>query len=95
MTTIAESLTLHRCVGNLWAIARSLSLPAGRRSDRGSPRGRLGATLPSVLRSSHDSTVAAVRAALGEEVFEAVWASGQEMSTETAVAWALTDAAPA
>ena len=40
-------------------------------------------------RAEHDQTVAAARAALGEEAFAAAWAEGQAMTMEQAIAHAL------
>jgi predicted ATPase/DNA-binding SARP family transcriptional activator len=42
-----------------------------------------------VERSEHDQAVVAARAALGEETFAKVWAEGQAMTLEEAVAYAL------
>jgi hypothetical protein len=44
---------------------------------------------PKAERAVHDRSVAAVRTALGEEVFAAAWAEGQAMPLEQACAYAL------
>jgi hypothetical protein len=45
--------------------------------------------LPPPRRVLHDQTVAAARAALGEEAFAAAWTEGRAMSLDQAVAAAL------
>jgi hypothetical protein len=48
--------------------------------------------LAAVVRRGHDRAVAAVREVLGDETFQTLWARGQELSAEAAVAYALADA---
>ena len=38
---------------------------------------------------THDQTVAAVRAALGEKLFSAAWRQGRELALDEAIAYAL------
>jgi predicted ATPase/DNA-binding SARP family transcriptional activator len=54
-------------------------------------RDALGAPLPRADRTEDGLSVAAVRAALGEEAFAAAWAAGRAMSLEQAIALALDD----
>jgi hypothetical protein len=49
----------------------------------------IGSPIPAVYRSVYESTVAATRNALGEEVFAAAWAEGRKMAIEEAVIFAL------
>jgi hypothetical protein len=49
-------------------------------------REALGAPLPPVERAHYDRSVAATRAALGEEAFAAAWAEGRALSLEQAIA---------
>jgi tetratricopeptide (TPR) repeat protein len=58
-------------------------------------REALGATLHPLLHSGHERAVAAMCAALGEEVFAAAWEAGQAMTLEEAIAEALRDPQPA
>ena len=51
----------------------------------------IGASPPVAKRGEYDRTVAAARAALGEEAFTAAWAAGRAMSLDAAVAYALTE----
>jgi len=53
------------------------------------PRDPIGDPLPPDPRDSHDRDVDAVRAALGEEAFAAIWAAGGAMTSQEAVAEAL------
>ncbi len=52
-------------------------------------REAMGAPLPPADRAEHERSVAAVRAALGEDAFAVAWAEGRAMSLEQAVANAL------
>ncbi|MGH2602335.1 MAG: ATP-binding protein, partial [Dehalococcoidia bacterium] len=101
-----ESVSLYRELGDRWATARYLPVLAGAAFGQGQParaarlfaaaaaeRERLGATLPPNVRRTHDRTVAAIREALGDAAFAAVWSEGQALSLEEAVARALTDPA--
>jgi hypothetical protein len=54
-------------------------------------RDAIGAPLPPAERSEHDRSVAAARAALGDEAFAAAWAEGRTMTFERAIAYALTE----
>jgi hypothetical protein len=58
-------------------------------------REAIGAPLSAAERTDFDRTVAAVRAALGEEAFAAVWACGQALPLEQAIAEALGEEASA
>jgi non-specific serine/threonine protein kinase len=102
-----ESLALYREVGDAWAVGRYLPVLAGTAFAQGQAaraarlfgtaaglREHLGSPLPPVVRTTHDRTVAAVRAALGDPAFEREWARGQVMSREADLALALSDAEP-
>jgi non-specific serine/threonine protein kinase len=52
-----------------------------------------GISLRAIERFGHAATVAATRAALGEDAFAAAWAEGQAMTPEEAADYALADAA--
>jgi hypothetical protein len=49
----------------------------------------IGTSLLPFERVHYDRSVAAVRAALGEEVFQSAWTQGREMTTEQAIEYAL------
>jgi ATP/maltotriose-dependent transcriptional regulator MalT len=49
-------------------------------------RQALGTPLPSLLQALHESTMASVRAHLGEQAFAAAWAEGGTMTPEQALA---------
>lgn len=53
----------------------------------------LGWPLPPEERADHDRTVAAARAALGDEAFAAAWAEGRAMTRKQAFDYALGEAA--
>src|SRR5262249_327874 len=55
----------------------------------GALREAIGSPLAPVDRAEHDRSVAAVRAALGEEAFTAAWEAGRALSLEGAEAFAL------
>jgi predicted ATPase len=55
-------------------------------------REAMGAPLPPADRAEHERSVAAVRAALGEEAVAAAWAAGRAMSLDEAIALALDEA---
>jgi tetratricopeptide (TPR) repeat protein len=59
----------------------------------GELRAAMGYPVPLVHRVEHERSVAAIRAALGEEVFAAAWAEGRAMPLEESVALAI-DTAP-
>ncbi len=52
-------------------------------------REAIDAPLPPSERASHDSDIAGVRAALGEEAFATAWAQGRAMTLEQAIEYAL------
>ena len=52
-------------------------------------RGEIGVPVASANRAAHSGNVAAVRACLGDQAFEAVWAEGWAMPWEQAVKYAL------
>ena len=54
----------------------------------------IGAPIPPVDRTAHEHTAAALRAALGEDMFAASWAAGQALSLEQAIVAALAHDAP-
>jgi tetratricopeptide (TPR) repeat protein len=100
-----DSLILFREVGDLWEIARYLPVLAGAAFAQGQSeraarlfgtaaklRDHLGTHLPPAVQPGHDRTVAAVRAALGNDAFERGWQTGWSMSEETAVAYAIEEA---
>ncbi|MGH2600647.1 MAG: ATP-binding protein, partial [Dehalococcoidia bacterium] len=79
-TLCRESLAVYRASGDTWGIGRYLPVLAGALFAQGQPeraarlyaagvalRDRLGTPLPPVVQPSHDRTVAAIRAALGNE----------------------------
>jgi non-specific serine/threonine protein kinase len=55
-------------------------------------RALLGTPLPPVSRSRYDGQVRTLLSAVGKEMFAAVWAEGQTMSLEEAIAYVLSDA---
>jgi Tetratricopeptide repeat len=67
--------------------ARLFGAAEGLREAIGTPR-------PPAERAEHDRSVAAARAALGEEALAAAWAGGRDLSLEQAVALALQEPAP-
>jgi tetratricopeptide (TPR) repeat protein len=58
-------------------------------------RESIGEALHPVERAEYEGSIAAARAALGEEAFVAAWAAGQALSLEQAIRVALQDAQPA
>ena len=52
-------------------------------------RESLGVGLAPAEQATHDDTVAAVQAALGEERFSAAWRQGRELALDEAIAYAL------
>jgi hypothetical protein len=68
--------------------AHLLGAAAALRAGRGMP-------LPPNERAAQERTVAAARAALGEDAFAAAWAQCQRMSLEQAIAYALEEEASA
>jgi tetratricopeptide (TPR) repeat protein len=59
-------------------------------------RDSLGVSLAPAERETHDETAAALRQALGDEQFNAVWRLGRELALDEAIAFALEEeAAPA
>ena len=52
-------------------------------------RGEIGVPVASANRAAHSGNVAAVRACLGDQAFEAVWAEGWAVPWEQAVEYAL------
>jgi non-specific serine/threonine protein kinase len=97
-----EGLATSLASGDHWAIGRYLPVLAGAMYAKGHTehaarlfgaaaalREGLGTPLPPVVRSTHDRTVAAVRAALGEDAFREAWAAAATMSADEAVACAL------
>jgi predicted ATPase/DNA-binding NarL/FixJ family response regulator len=102
---IQESLALLRKLGEKWYISRNLECLAAVASAQGDHeraarlfgagealREALGTSAPYYL-VDYDRSVAAARAALGEESFAAAWARGREMTHEQAVAYALDEPA--
>jgi predicted ATPase/class 3 adenylate cyclase/DNA-binding CsgD family transcriptional regulator len=94
-----ESLTLATELGDRWAVAETLEGLAGVAAAEARPertarllgaadalRCVIGTPLPPVSRIAHERGLAAVRAALGEPAFSAVWAEGQAMTPEQALA---------
>jgi predicted ATPase/DNA-binding SARP family transcriptional activator len=76
------------CLESLAAVAVTRDQPgqaARLLGAAGSLRESIGAPLPPVERAEYDRTVEVARAALGEEVFVAVWAEGQAMPLEQAM----------
>lgn len=54
-------------------------------------REKIGVAVPPAFRFGYDRNIAAVRAALGEDRFEAQWAVGQTMGFEQAIEFALSE----
>jgi hypothetical protein len=103
---LEESLAIFRELGDKEGIAQNLeglaALAVARaqlvRAARlfGAAEGlreAMGAPLRSADRAEHDRSVAAARAALGEEAFTAAWAEGRAMSLEHTVILALAEGA--
>ncbi|MGH2599843.1 MAG: ATP-binding protein, partial [Dehalococcoidia bacterium] len=103
-----ESLALYQELGDRWTIARYLPVLAGAAFGQRQPvraarlfgaaaamRRSLSAALPPVVRQTHDRTVAAVHAVLGDGPFQAAWSEGQDASLEATIACALSDQEPA
>ena len=65
-------------------MARLCGATAALREDTGWP-------LPPSKRAEHDRTVAAARAALGEDAFTAAWAKGRALPLEEAIKGSLGD----
>jgi non-specific serine/threonine protein kinase len=97
-----EGLVLLREVGEKYGIAWCLEGLAGVAGAQGHPeraarlfgaaealREAIGTPIQHSDRTLYDRSVAAVRAALGEEAFKAAWAEGWRMTMEEAVAYAL------
>ena len=97
-----ESLVLRREIGEKWAIVSSLAGLAVVAGAAGQPeraarlvgaaqalREVLGTILDPADQALYDAAVAAARAGLSAEAFEAAWAEGQAMPLEEAVAYAL------
>ncbi|MGH2521643.1 MAG: tetratricopeptide repeat protein, partial [Anaerolineales bacterium] len=95
-----KSLSLRKEMGARRGVAESLEGVAG--VTAGQPakavrllaiaqavRDKIGAPRPPVEHTDYDCTLAALRAQLGEEGFAAVWAEGQAMKLEKAIAQAL------
>jgi predicted ATPase/DNA-binding CsgD family transcriptional regulator len=68
--------------GELKRVARLCGAAAALREEIDAP-------LPPVARAEHDRTVAAARAALGEDTFATAWAEGWAMTPEWAIEYAL------
>jgi predicted ATPase/class 3 adenylate cyclase len=97
-----EALTMFRETGNQWNIAYSLeafiALAIAQQDMRRAAK-LFGATetfyaqlrflMSPIDRTNHERDMAATRAALGEEVFSALWAEGRAMTMEQAVEYAL------
>jgi non-specific serine/threonine protein kinase len=101
---LEEGLALSHELGDKPSTATSLEGMArvagiGSRAHRGARlwgaahalREDIGAPLPSHERALHEPYVAAVRAELGEGVWEALWEEGRKMSLEVAVEYALSE----
>jgi tetratricopeptide (TPR) repeat protein len=101
-----ESLTLHRRLGNKVYAAWCLEGLAAAASAEGQVeyaaylcaaasalREAVGAPLPPSEQDHYDRTVAAVHAALGDELFKIAWAAGRKLSLEEAITYALADEA--
>ncbi len=97
-----ESLASLRELGEKWLISLCLEELAGVACAQGqhARAARLwgaeeticeaiGATVRALYRADYDRGVAAARAGLGEEAFEAAWAQGRAMTLEEAIAHAL------
>jgi tetratricopeptide (TPR) repeat protein len=96
-----ESLAMFRKLGNQRGIAECLAGLAGLAANQGQPRwgGQLLGAAEAMLsalggawwpadRVEYERNVAAIRAALTEEAFAVVWAEGQTMTLEQAIAYA-------
>jgi predicted ATPase/Tfp pilus assembly protein PilF len=103
----AESLTLCRAIGNKYVAASCLEGLAAVACAQGQPergarlvgvaaalRAALSMPLAPNERAAQERTVAAARAALGEDAFAAAWAKGQTLPLEQAIAYALGEDAP-
>jgi tetratricopeptide (TPR) repeat protein len=97
-----EALTIDRELGAKGNIAKSLRAFAALAAVRGQAeraarlfgaaealREAIGSPLAPVDRAEYDRSLAAARAALGEEGFAAAWAAGRALSLEAAMAFAL------
>jgi hypothetical protein len=86
--SIAESLEglgeLAAAQGESRRAARLWGAAEAQREVAGVPRSRM-------ERAGHERTVAAARAALGEEAFAAAWEAGRALSPDAAVPFALDD----
>ena len=94
-----ESLAIAMNLGNRWFIALYLEGLGKVVVDRGEPdwavrlwsaadrlRQAIGAPMPPVERAGYERMIAIARAQLGEEVFALIWAEGQRMTPEQALA---------
>jgi hypothetical protein len=78
LAAVAAAQGQHKSAAHLFGAAEGL-------------RAAMGAPLPPPDRAAHDRCVAAVRDALGEEVFSAAWAAGRAQALEDTVASALAE----
>jgi hypothetical protein len=101
---LKESLALFWELGDKEGIVKNLEGLAavalsGARSERAARllgnaeglRGAMGTPLAPGDRAEHDRSVAAARAALGENAFAAAWAEGRAMDLDQAIADALAE----
>jgi DNA-binding CsgD family transcriptional regulator/tetratricopeptide (TPR) repeat protein len=100
-----ESLKLYAALGGKWGIARMIERLAVILQRQGharraaylfgagaSLRARIGATTTFDDEDLYFASLAAARAALGNDAFDAAWDAGGAMTLEEAIAYALTDA---